>query len=34
MKNNIFCFTLGVCVGVLGLLGGVWLSEEYKLNRW
>lgn len=34
MKSNIFCFTLGVCVGIAGLLAGVWISEERAKGVW
>ena len=34
MKNNIFCFTLGICVGIIGLLTGVYISEERYKWKW
>ena len=34
MKTNIFCFAIGVCAGIAGLLAGVYISEERAKYRW
>ena len=33
MKYNVFCFALGVCAGIAGLLAGVYISEERAKYR-
>ena len=30
----VIVFVIGVATGVAGLLGGVWLSEEFYRRKW